>query len=294
MTISTVVALITLIQVFIIVSRVFAVLYIVFSCRYYHESVSAGLCILAVFFPLIAVIVQLSRKKHFQGAGMNVCRQCGEKVPPTYEVCPRCLVPLEPYDERASEKSQSLSHIMLAVFSVCKAVTVVISVVFFAVYFGTVLSAMSQTIDSQQRIPVMVDGEQIYYDKMGVFYTDPDAVALYAKDGTKYVYDEESGCFIGQNHDEIPAVFCVVDGDGWLYYDEEDALTYGDPENDALAALNEGNLMSMTIDELIAQFLGGAGGDIWYDEDGNVYYGAFWASWNEKGELLNTVPAANP
>lgn len=294
MTISAAAIIFTLVQILSVVSVVFAVLYIVFSCRRYHESVSVGLCILAVFLPLIAVLIQFSRSRHYQGAGMNVCRQCGEKVPPTYEVCPRCLVPLEPYDEAGEKKSKSLADIMFGVFAVSKAVVVVCVIVVLSVFFRSAFSLMAEDAGLVNRTPVVVDGEKVYYDKKGVAYDDPEDVVLYAKDGTKYVFDGDANSFVGKNNNEYSAFFCYVDSDGLLYYDEDDVLTYGEPENDTLTGFNEEQLMSMTIDDLMSQILGYNSQTVWYDGDGNEYYDAFSASWNEKGELLNAMNTANP
>ncbi len=288
MTISAVAAIITLMQVFFIVSRVFAVLYIVFVCKHYNENINVGLCVLAVFFPLISVIVQLSRKKHMQGEGLKVCRQCGEKLPPNYQVCPRCMAPLEQYDEAKAKKSKTLSHVMLAVFSVSKATVIISMIVFLASISGLVFTTLAETVDFQQRVSITVDGEEVYFDKKGKSYDDPDDVVLYAKDGTKYVYDDDTGCYVNKNTDEYDGLLCYVDRDGWFYYDAEDTLSYVEPDMDRSAIFNlgEDELKNMKVSDLVSRILDLGRTETWCDEDGNEYYSAFSASWNEKGELI--------
>ncbi|MGN1194067.1 MAG: hypothetical protein ACI4SB_01140 [Acutalibacteraceae bacterium] len=294
MTISVAAALITLIKIVNIASIIFAVLYIVFSCRYYNEKVSASMYFLAVIAPLIAVIVQLSRKKHYQGEGMNVCRQFGEKVPPTYEVCPRCLVPLEPYVEENKNKDKKLSRIMLTVFWIGKAVSIVCIVVISAFSLSSAFSALSESDGIEQRMSFNVDGQEVYYDKKGISYDAPADVVLYARDGTKYVYDSDTACYIGENNDEYESAYCYVDSKGWFYYDADDSLIYGDPESDDLDYYDDETFLAMDFSDLFTDMFSLTGNEVWYDEDGNVYYWADTASWNEKGELITVQYEAIP
>lgn len=295
MTFSTVFAMITLAQVFAIVAKVFAVLYIVFSCRHYNENINAGLCVLAVFFPLIAVIVQLSRKKHFQGEGMKVCRQCGEKLPPSFEVCPRCLAPLEPYDEAKAKKNKTLSDVMLAVFSVGKVLVVVFAIVIGCAF----LKAGSELADSvnlatPKRISVTVDGKEVYFDKYGNSYDDADDVVLYSKDGTKYVYDDECFSFVSDKNEEYESIFCFVDSDGWFYYDAEDTLNYKTPEDVVADYYAQSDILDVGLDELLSRLFSSSDLGVEYDDSGKLYYAAMTASWNEKGELITEQYEAMP
>lgn len=286
MTISVAAVLITLIKILSIVSIVFAVLYIEFSCRYYNEKAGAGLYILAVFFPLIAVIVQLVRSKHFQGAGMKRCRQCGEKLPPSYEVCPRCLAPLDAYDENKNNRDKKLSRVMLTVFWIVKAVSVACIVVISAFFLSSAFSALSESSSFPQRIPFTVDGKEVYYDKKGVSYDDAEDVILYAKDGTKYVYDEDAECYIDENSEEYECAYCYVDVDGWFIYDSDDSFTYVVPNEDSLTDYDDKDFLGMNFRDLFSEAFSFSGYEVWCDEDANVYYWADTASWNENGGLI--------
>ncbi|MGN1442286.1 MAG: hypothetical protein ACI4XE_00450 [Acutalibacteraceae bacterium] len=295
MTFSAVFVFDILILILAALTRVFSILYIVFSCKHYNEDLSIGLCVLAVFFPLIAVIIQLSRKKHFQGEGLKVCRQCGEKLPPSYEVCPRCLAPLEPYDEIKTKKSKMQSNVMLAVFSVSKAVLIVCMVVFIGTCFKTVLEIADEGIFEPQRISVTVDGKEVYLDKYGNSYDDADDVVLYSKDGTKYVYDDEYSIFVSDKNEEYESICCFVDSDGWFYYDGEDTLNYKTMEDEIEDYYaQDDNISDVGLDELFSKFFSSLDSGVWYDDDGNLYYEANTASWNEKGELITVQYEAMP
>lgn len=286
MSVSIAAALITLVKIVDLVSIVFAVFYLVYSGRYYGEKVSAGLYFLAVLMPLVAVLIQLSRTRHFQGAGLNVCRQCGEKVPPSYEVCPRCLVPLTPYDEAKKQKDKKLSRVMLTVFSVGKAISVVCVVVVAVTFLSAVFSSIPDREDTMQRVSFTVDGQEVYYDKKGISYENAEDVVLYAQDGTKYVYNDETECYIGDNGDEFDMIYCYVDGDGWFYYDADDSLTYVMPDDDYFTDYDDEALLDWDFRDLFSEMFSFSGYEVWSDELGNVYYWADTASWNEEGGLI--------
>ena len=291
MTFSAVLFFDILILILAALTRVFSILYIVFSCKHYNEDLSVGSCILAVFFPLIAVIIQLSRKKHFQGEGMKICRQCGEKLPPSFEVCPRCLASLDPYDEKKSNSSKTLSTVMLGVFSVSKAVLVISVVLLVGICTKSILDTTNDMVRQYQRVSVTVDGKQMYFDKKGNSYENEEDVVLYAKDGTKYIYDADTYCYVSDKNEEFEIDYCYVDSDGWFYYDEDGSLICKTP--DVADDVNEDfySMKDKSIEEYLSGILSLDDFRTYYDEKGNRYCAAAVASWNEKGELITTDEA---
>lgn len=269
-----------------ILEKAFAILFIKFSSEYRNEQISALWYVLAFFFPVIAVIAHLIVRKNYNSAGMKVCAQCGEKLPPSYQVCPRCLAPLGEYDETAEHNKEKKAKGMLTAFFVSFAVTIIAYALFvgLAVYGYIAAFDDDYSDDYSSRIAVIQqDGSRVYYDKMGVAYNDPKDVVLYSKDGDSFIFDEETYCYVGKDGGEYYACYSFVDADGWFYYDKDYEIEWASDEEyentDELPDFSEFFSKDSDDEEKYYEC-------IYTDSKGNLYYDANEASWNENGELI--------
>ncbi len=241
-------------------------------------------------FTLITFLVFRSKVKSLPGKNTIVCPSCGEACPDTYQICGRCLVPLPKKEETIiPEYSPKTTKTALVVFVCTYVITLVFGVAATVGIAGEIFSDYLGLDDYEMRIPVVdADGNKVFYDKMGNAYENEDDVILYGEDGSKYTYfeTEDYDCFfVGEDGTKYEYYNCYVTAvDGWFYYDEDYELFCGEYECDEDYFDEE-----YSYDEEIYEF------DLddyryydykYYDEEGNEYYYAGEASWNEKGELI--------
>lgn len=291
------------------------ILFMHFSAKYRNYKLSIGWYIAAFFFPLITVFVFLSKRKKFPGPKMKVCPVCGDKYPEVYQVCGRCLIELPENKAEEKEKENRTAKIFGWTFGViygaASVLTVAVAVMTCMYIFQSVGSLDDIMSDSYRIACVNENGEKVYYDKEGNSYEKGTDVLIYGKKGEAYTYElideiEENGTYasyyINEDGERFDSINCYVDEDGYFFYDEEAMLFYNDnpdapyAEEDSDEEDSESftDMIDLFMDEILGiadykYYLG-----FYIDEDGNKYYWAEEASWNEKGELITAENDPNP
>lgn len=290
-----------------IVTTILAMVFIHYGAKHRNKKLSAGWYIGTFFFPLIAVIVFLNKRKRFPGPNMKVCVACGDKYPPVYEVCGRCLTPLPELDENEKIKEDKITKITGAAFWVSFAISTVASLVFIFTMMGSIFGIIGEITgldDLGSRIGITDEsGAVVYYDKMGNSYENADDVLLYGEDGTTYKSEieavEEDGItydqsfYVSDKGETYVDYNCYVDEDGWFVFDEkEEFYVENDPIYDeVIDEFYDRGGKPINEDELIEYYNEIFKNYKYYEEpyidnEGNIYYWASEASWNEKGELI--------
>lgn len=277
--------------------RLLVMLYMNFTAKYKNQDLSPGWYIFAFFFPVLAAIVFAVKSKKFRHENTKVCPQCGDKYPETFSMCSRCLIDLPELDDPKRMKKKKLGKIFGLVFS---AITVVAIVLYVVVGIAIIKETLELAVaDESNRIAIeTVAGETLYFDKEGEVYLQGDHVPLYGRDGEIYtriikeVEDEAFGgtyktaYYVDSKDNEYDPYNCYVDEEGYFYYDEDFIITWDDSEYDeeSLEDCEE------WYDEDSYRYYQ----DRYVDDEGNIYYYADQASWNEKGELITAENDPNP
>lgn len=277
--------------------RLLVMLYMNFTAKYKNQDLSPGWYIFAFFFPVLAAIVFAVKSKKFCHENTKVCPQCGDKYPETFSMCSRCLIDLPELDDPKRMKKKKLGKIFGLVFS---AITVVAIVLYVVVGIAIIKETLELAVaDESNRIAIeTVAGETLYFDKEGEVYLQGDHVPLYGRDGEIYtriikeVEDEAFGgtyntaYYVDSKDNEYDPYNCYVDEEGYFYYDEDFIITWDDSEYDeeSLEDCEE------WYDEDSYRYYQ----DRYVDDEGNIYYYADQASWNEKGELITAENDPNP
>ena len=97
----------------------------------------------------------------------------------------------------------------------------------------------------------------------------------------------EMALYVDSNDNEYDTFNCYVDEEGYFYYDEDFIITWDDSDYDYDADLDD---CEEWFDEENYRYYQ----DRYVDEEGNIYYYADQASWNEKGELITAENDPNP
>lgn len=268
-------------------SFVFVILYMNYTAKYKNHDLSVAWYILAVFFPVPVAIAFAIKSKKFRHENTKVCSQCGDKYPETFTMCSRCLIELPELDDPKRMKKKKLGKVFGGLFAVVTVATIVTFVALFTTVFQETMSMMDyeDSLVQSYRIGVPDENDEyVYYDKEGNTYTDPDEVVIYGKDGEAYksivkenelggiFFDDTSeyGYYVDSKGNTYDIYLCYVDEDGYFYYDEECEIDWDD----------------MAYDEDAAEENYRYYHDVFTDDEGNIYYYADEASWNEKGELI--------
>lgn len=281
-----------IISVLQILSVVFSLLFMHYSAKYRNQELSVGWYICGVLFGLWTIIVFLIKRKDFPGSETKKCYQCKGVYPAEFEGCPNCNVYLPQIDSVEKQKQKKLSRGFGIAIAVIYSLSAIAGIIYGVMIVKSVISGF-ENFDTGYRISV--DG--VFYDKLGNSYEDEDSVVLYDAQGYTYVYtveevayeeDElfsyEEEYYVRQDGKKYSLYDCYVTADGWFYCDKASELM-----------LYELDTSTMSEDEL----------DAYYDElmeqeekeykyydypyadaAGNLYYAAYEASWNEKGELI--------
>ena len=268
-----------------------SILFMHFSAQHRNQKLSLGWYICGVIFGLWTVIIFLIKRKEFPGPKTKVCYQCGRKFPDTFQMCTNCLIDLPEIKAEEKEKQRKLA----TGFGIGLIITYVAALVVGIIMGATVTKSVFDTlsdIDYIERIAV----EGVYYDKEGKCYNNDADVALYDKEGRVYNYTVEEIAaeedelftfdeyyFVRDDGEKYSIYDCYITADGWFYCDKGGFLE-----------IFEEDTSSMTQEELDAYYqeqIDNCGEYKYYDmiytdKDGNIYYRADEASWNEKGELI--------
>ena len=268
----------------------FCVLYMHYAAQYRNKKLGMGWYICGVIFGPWAVLIFLLKRKEFPGPDLKECPSCGNKCPVNYEICNRCLVEFPLYNHEEKPKQKKLSKI----FGIGIIVTYIISCALGSVMAVKMVQGMMGLIEdfASYNYRIAVDG--VYYDKKGNSYENGNDVLLYGKDGTVYTYTEvpvnEDGYeyseyyYVGDDGKKYYELDCYVTEDGWFYCDKGGLLElyFPDTENMTDEELDEYYDQRLELDDAEYKYYN----NYYVDKKGNIYYNAYEASWNEKGELI--------
>lgn len=267
----------------------FSILFMHYSAQYRNQKLSLGWYICGVLFGLWTVIIFLIKRKDFPGPKTKVCYQCSRKFPDSFQMCSNCLIDLPDINTEEKEKQRKLGR----GFGIALIVTYVVALIVGIIMGVATFSSFDDLLDLTDRIAV----NGVFYDKKGNSYEDENDVLLYDEDGRVYTYteveitDEEDELlsytdyyYVRDDGKKYSAYDCYVTEDGWFYCDMAYSLEMYYPDTESM---NEEELDSYYQESLEA-----SEGEYRYydykytDKDGNIYYKAYEASWNEKGELI--------
>ena len=290
-----------IISVLQVLSLVFVILYMNYTAKYKNHDLSVAWYILAVFFPVPVAIAFAVKSRKFRHENTKVCSQCGDKYPETFTMCSRCLIDLPELDDPKRMKKKKLGKIFCSLFWVVTVATIVTFALLFSVVVQETVSMLGE-YDESDRIAVdTVAGETLYFDKEGAVYYQADHVPLYDRDGEIYtriikeVEDEEFGgtyktvYYVDSKDNEYDPYNCYVDEEGYFYFDENLEIVWDDSEYDYDLEEELENYDDWFDEENYRYYH-----DRYVDEEGNIYYYADQASWNEKGELITAENDPNP
>lgn len=278
-----------------LLTTVLCILFMHFSAQYRNHKLRLGWYICGVLFGPWTVLVFLLKRKDFPGPDLKACPSCGNKCPVNYEVCNRCLVEFPAYNHEEKPKQKKLSKI----FGIGVIIACVASLASGLAMSGKMIESMMDIIGDfedfyYENDRISVGG--VFYDKKGNSYEDEDLIPLYDKEGRVYTYTviKETNEEYGYEYDEFYYIRddgekyleydCYVTGDGWFYCDKGGLLELYFPDTE--------NMTEDELDEYYEQKLEQNSAEYRYynyyyvDNKGNIYYKAYEASWNEKGELI--------
>lgn len=288
-----------------ILSLVFVILYMNYTAKYKNHDLSVVWYILAVFFPVPVAIAFAIKSRKFRHENTKVCSQCGDKYPETFSMCSRCLIDLPELDDPKRMKKKKLGKIFCVSFWVVTVATIVTFVLLFVTIIEETFSMLKyeDALNPSYRIGFLDENDEfIYYDKEGNTYTDPNEVIIYGKDGEAYtptVKEEEFGAIFGGAYDyiyyvdedgnEYDSYLCYVDEEGYFYFDKDCEIDWDDSDYDYDLEEELENCEDWFDEENYRYY-----DDVYVDDEGNVYYYADEASWNEKGKLITAENDPNP
>ncbi len=246
-------------------------IFIYYTQKSKGQSVRISWYIAGFFFPLITFLIFIGKNERTEKP----------------DTIPTEALEYEP-DEKPNNYNK-ITKISKIIFICCAVVSIALTVYSLAVTVPTLIDELKNIEDSYSydetqpayacRLGVTdKDGNTLYYDMEGNSYTDPFDVVLYDKAGGEYTY-------ISEEYFGVELTF-YTDAAGNMH---ELTDCYVDSEGYFVCDTNGG---SITLDEALHRvtnptFEGMKYYDWkYYDEEGNVYYYAEDASWNEKGELI--------
>lgn len=279
--------------------RVFAVLFVFFITKYRNGNHKPVYYILVIFFPLIGVIVFAVDRKTMNGVGMNRCPSCGCLYPPEFKTCYKCNIELPQYNENRAKRFKSLALVMVVLFGVS----------YFANEFIALTNFLHEAKDffNEETAYCRIgftdeNGNKVYYDRNGEVYTDPDDVAIYTKDGKKYVYSAAIDRYSCSDGSTMSNYSAYVDSDGYIIEDKNESIYFNpayqvtESEDEAKDDGKTVSFLSPETDEYDDDFGDWACVDYdkpyymspYSDDDGNLYYDAEVASWTKDGKLITS------
>ncbi len=271
-----------------ITARIFTLLFMHYSAKHRNHKLSVGWYIFGLLFNLPTLIVFLIKRADFAGPDKKVCWQCNDRFPETFVMCPKCCIDLPVNIEEEKTKQKKLSRIC-GIFVIAAYIASFVIAILLGVSFEQFEYSVFDDFEYNYRISI--DG--LYYDKMGNSYENETDVLLYSEDGSIYTYTampsevdvlSEDYFFVSEDGQKFEEYNCYVTSEGWFYYDEEGLITE--------CEIDTSNMTNEEIDAIFNDFIASADEGYRYynyvysDADGNIYYLAYEASWNEKGELI--------
>ncbi len=265
-------------------SIIFGLLFMHFSAKHRNQKLSTAWYVCGVLFGLWTVLVFLFKRKDFPGDKVKVCDQCGARFPENFKVCSNCVIDLPENNSEIKQKQKKLSRI----FGSAVIVMLILETVFFGMFIGSIVN---EVLNSDEQYRISVDG--VFYDKKGNAYEDESRVLLYGEDGKVYKLISEASdddvlsetyFYVSDTGEKYYELDCYVTEDGWFYCDKGGFL---EPYSEDTSDMTEEEL-----DEYYENYIDGFYDDYRYydypyvDAEGNIYYCAYEASWNEKGELI--------
>lgn len=204
------------------------------------------------------------------------------------------LIDLPQINAEEKKKEKKLSKIFGVAIIITYVAALIIGI-FMGISFTKNILEGNIFDDSWMEDRIAVDG--VFYDKMGNSYEKGEDVLLYDEQGRTYTYtveeyeDSEDEWFtyteyyyVRDDGEKYFSYDCYITEDGWFYCDKAGSLetysveTEGMSEKELDAYYNE--LLESADDEYKYYDY------LYTDGNGNFYYYAEEASWNEKGELI--------
>lgn len=269
----------------------FSLLFMYYSAKHKNQKLSAGWYVCGILFGFWTIMVFLIKRKDFPGENAKVCAQCGDVYLKEVVQCPKCGTYLPEVNAAEKKKHKKLSCIFGAAIIVTFVAAIAVGIIFGAMFSEDVIG--DALLDESYRIAV----NGVYYDKLGNGYEDETAVLLYDEEGRIYTYtlekitDKEDDFFsyeeeyyVRDDGKKYLAYDCYVTQDGWFYCDKAQALELYSPDTsnmsqEELDAYYEENMALYEADYKYYDYP-------YEDSEGNLYYDAIEASWNENGELI--------
>lgn len=267
-----------------ICTTVFGLLFMHFSAKHRNQKLSVGWYVCGIIFGLWTVIVFLFKRKDFPGDNVKICEQCGVIYPANFQICSNCVIELPEYNSELKNKQKKISRI----FGIAVIVTYIMSLICTGIYFGGVVDSI---LNAEEQYRLDING--VFYDKKGNSYENENDVPLYGEDGKVYTLISEASeidplseeyFYVSENGEKYFELDCYITEDGWFYCDKAGLLE--------LYSTDTSTMTEEELDEYYEDYLASYEEDYRYynypyvDADGNLYFDAYEASWNEKGELI--------
>lgn len=270
------------------------VLFMYYDSKRRNCKLSATWYVCGVLFGFWTVIVYLIKRKDFPGDRVKVCYQCGAVYPSNFVMCSNCVIDLPDYNCEIKQKEQKLSRIFAIGLVVTLLLCVATGIVFGVSVAKDILSYVEDSsygLEEGYRISV----HGLYYDKKGLSYVNEENVLLYDEEGNTYklvrdlsTYDDgttyERFFYESEDGKRYYEMDCYVTADGWFYCDKAGLLLPYEPDT--------GSMTEEELDEYYNNYIGSMDEEYRYydypyvDGEGNFYYMAFEASWDENGVLI--------
>ena len=268
-----------LLQIISLLIPVLLLVHMHYDAKYRNTTLSVLWYICGIIFPFVTIIVYISKRKKFPAPETKTCSQCGKQYPEGFTMCNSCLIELPANNENDKDKQRKVAATTFLSFWIF----LVISTSLTGFLGINAVSEFFDVLDEYSFVrPALTDenGDSVYYDKMGNKYDDPFDVIIYGENGEKYIYLEEEledlyfSYYVDENGKKYESTNCYVNEDGFFVYNEElELLCDDDPDyNDAFSEDENDTYMYYE--------------NPYVDENGDLYYWAEEAIWNEKGELI--------
>lgn len=281
-----------------LLSMIFSILFMHYSAQYRNRKLSLGWYICGVLFGFWTVIIFLIKRKEFPGPKTKVCYQCERKYPDSFKMCTNCLIDLPDIVPEEKEKQRKLSK-GFGIGVIITYVAALIVGIILGVAVGKSVFDVLTGIDYIERIPV----NGVYYDKEGKSYNNDENVALYDEEGRVYMYTVEEAAteedelltfdeyyFVRDDGEKYSVYDCYVTEEGWFYCDKGGFLGLFEEDTSSMSQEELDAYYKEQLEDNCAEYKY-YDDSIYTDKDGNIYYRADEASWNEKGELITAENA---
>lgn len=236
---------------FSVIERVACVLMIFFSSKYRSGFPKAGWYIFALFFPTLAGVVFIIKRKEMGAPDMKACPVCKSKYPKDFTYCHKCNIELDEYNPK-KKQAQKVFALLFAVLFIASTLTT--TIIDAGVLIDEIFSG--EELDGEEP-GIAVDG--VYYDRNGNSYLSFYEVPLYTKDGECFIYSNATERYESKS-DSLAVHECVIDKNGYVAEKAADELEYFPDESDDF--------------------------EHYEDKDKNRYYPVTLIGWNEKGQVL--------